>query len=66
MIKQKLFAIIMMFLTRENFAKEKNIAISPLDITNSKTYGFREKFFWLMLFLSIGAIYYKNLIRSLL
>jgi hypothetical protein len=56
----------MMFLTSENFAKEKNIAISPLDITNPKTYGFREKFFWLMLFLSIGAIYYKNLIRSLL
>jgi len=66
MIKQKLFAVIMMFLTSENFAKEKNIAISPLDITNSKTYGFREKFFWLMLFLSINAIYYKNLIRSLL
>jgi hypothetical protein len=50
MIKQKLFAVIMMFLTSENFAKEKNIAISPLDITNPKTYGFREKFFWLMLF----------------
>jgi hypothetical protein len=66
MIKQKLFAVIMMFLTSENFAKEKNITISPLDITNSKTYGFREKFLWPMLFLSIDAIYYKNLIRSLL